>query len=133
MLWTVINEVEIRDRWFSDYNFLLLSPLPLLSLVAAFFLWKELSAHKPHQDHSRESRPFWCASALFLLGFAGLVVGLLPYLIPRQLTFMDAASPDSSLLFLLPGVCIFVPLICAYTIWGYRVFAGKVEDYQEGY
>ncbi len=129
-LWTVINEVEIRDRWFSDYNFLLLSPLPLLSLVAAFFLWKELSAH---QDHSRESRPFWCASALFLLGFAGLVVGLFPYLIPRQLTFMDAASPDSSLLFLLPGVCIFVPLICAYTIWGYRVFAGKVEDYQEGY
>ena len=132
-LWTVINEVEIRERWFSDYNFLLLSPLPLLSLAAAFFVWKDLSAHKAHQDNSRESRPFWCASALFLLGFAGLVVGLFPYLIPRQLTFMDAASPDSSLLFLLPGVCIFVPLICAYTIWGYRVFAGKVEDYQEGY
>jgi cytochrome d ubiquinol oxidase subunit II len=131
-LWTVINEVEIRERWFSDYNFILLSPLPLLTLVAARLAWKDLHAHG-NSGSSNESRPFWAVATLFLLGFAGLVVGLFPYLVPRQLTFIEAASPDSSLLFLLPGVCIFVPLICAYTFWGYRVFAGKVEDYQEGY
>jgi cytochrome d ubiquinol oxidase subunit II len=34
---------------------------------------------------------------------------------------------------MLPGVLIFVPLIVAYTIWGYRIFAGKVEDFTEGY
>ena len=131
-LWTVISQVEIRERWFSGYHFLLLSPLPILTLIAATFAWKDLHRHTLGKN-SHESRPFWCAAILFLLGFAGLVVGLFPYLLPRQLTFMDAASPDSSLLFLLPGVCIFVPLICAYTFWGYRVFAGKVEDYQEGY
>jgi cytochrome d ubiquinol oxidase subunit II len=136
-LWTVISQTEIRERWFTGYNFLLLSPLPVLTLIVAVLAWKDLHSHSQpthsEQTKNHEGRPFWYAAALFLLGFAGLVIGLFPYLIPRQLTFWEAASPDSSLLFLLPGVCIFVPLICAYTIWGYRVFAGKVEDYQEGY
>ncbi|WP_028303634.1 cytochrome d ubiquinol oxidase subunit II [Oceanospirillum maris] len=148
-LWTVVSQVEIRERWFSGYNFLWLSFLPILTCIAAAFAWKYLHAGRDagictsnnvealdvqELDRSRyESRPFWAVALIFLLGFAGLVVGLFPYLLPRQLTFMEAASPDSSLLFLLPGVCIFVPLICAYTFWGYRVFAGKVEDYQEGY
>jgi|TARA_R110000744_G_scaffold32253_3_gene75500 cytochrome d ubiquinol oxidase subunit II len=131
-LWTVASQVEIRQRWFSGLNFLWLSPLPIITLVVAVLAWRDLNRHSVGQSH-HEDRPFWYAATLFLLGFAGLVVGLFPYLIPRQLTFMDAASPDSSLLFLLPGICIFVPLICAYTFWGYRVFAGKVEDYQEGY
>ncbi|WP_417595857.1 cytochrome d ubiquinol oxidase subunit II [Oceanospirillum sp.] len=148
-LWTVVSQVEIRERWFSGYNFLWLSPLPVLTCIAAAFAWKYLHAGRVTEIHASdhtedagvqaldpsryESRPFWAVTLIFLLGFAGLVVGLFPYLLPRQLTFMAAASPDSSLLFLLPGVCIFVPLICAYTFWGYRVFAGKVEDYQEGY
>ena len=131
-LWTVASQVDIRQRWFSGLNFLWLSPLPIITLVVAVLAWKDLHRHSIGENH-HEGRPFWYAATLFLLGFAGLVVGLFPYLIPRQLTFMDAASPDSSLLFLLPGICIFVPLICAYTFWGYRVFAGKVEDYQEGY
>jgi cytochrome d ubiquinol oxidase subunit II len=131
-LWTVASQVEIRQRWFSGLNLLWLSPLPIITLVVAVLAWRDLNRHSVEKSH-HEDRPFWYAATLFLLGFAGLVVGLFPYLIPRQLTFMDAASPDSSLLFLLPGICIFVPLICAYTFWGYRVFAGKVEDYQEGY
>ncbi|QUX93510.1 cytochrome d ubiquinol oxidase subunit II [Marinomonas sp. A3A] len=131
-LWTVASQVDIRQRWFSGLNFLWLSPLPIITLVVAVLAWRDLNSHATGTAH-HEGRPFWYAATLFLLGFAGLVVGLFPYLIPRQLTFMEAASPDSSLLFLLPGICIFVPLICAYTLWGYRVFAGKVEDYQEGY
>lgn len=131
-LWTVASQVDIRQRWFSGFNFLWLSPLPIITLVVAVLAWRDLNCHA-HETVHHEGRPFWYAATLFLLGFAGLVVGLFPYLIPRQLTFMEAASPDSSLLFLLPGICIFVPLICAYTLWGYRVFAGKVEDYQEGY
>ena len=68
-----------------------------------------------------------------LLAFAGLVVGLFPYLLPQQLTFYQAAAPTGSLQFMLPGVLIFVPLILAYTLWGYHIFRGKVEDFEEGY
>lgn len=126
-LWTVLTQPEIRQRWFSDHHFWYLFPLPILSVIAALIAWKDL------HNHRHESRPFWCGITLFLLGLAGLVVSVFPYLIPRQLTLWQAASPTTSLEFLLPGVCIFVPVICIYTLWGYRIFAGKVEDYQEGY
>ncbi len=126
-LWTLIQGPEIRARWFDGYNLLLLCPLPLLSLWAARQLFVDLGGN------THEQRPFMLAVALFVLGFAGLVVGLFPYLIPRQLTFWQAQAPESSLLFLLPGVLIFVPLICAYTLWGYHIFSGKVEDFEEGY
>ncbi len=126
-LWTVIAQEDIRHRWFDGLNPIILSPLPILSIVLGVIAWRSLSSTQ------LESRSFWCVAGLFLLGFSGLVVSLFPYLIPTQLTFMEAAAPDSSLEFLLYGVCIFIPLICGYTLWGYRVFAGKIEDYQEGY
>lgn len=138
-LWTVWIEPEIRARWFGGWHALWLIPLPLLSVLAARLLFRDLGrvnrSHKAetavHERH--EERPFWLASGLFLLAFVGLLVSVFPYLLPRQLTYMEAAAPDSSLIFMLPGIFIFVPLICAYTLWGYKIFAGKVEDYQEGY
>jgi len=45
---------------------------------------------------------------------------------------MDAASPDSSAAFSLAWHLYFVTLICASPFGVYRVFAGKVEDYQGG-
>lgn len=126
-LWTLLANTEVRTRWFDGLNFLFLLPLPLLSALFGWLLYRDLDG-QPH-----ETRPFWLAVGLFLLGFIGLVVGLFPYLIPHQLTLWDARAPDSSLLFLLPGIFIFLPLICAYTLWGYRIFSGKVEDFEEGY
>ncbi|GAA3539533.1 cytochrome d ubiquinol oxidase subunit II [Zobellella aerophila] len=126
-LWTLMDNAEVRARWFDGLNFLLLLPLPLLSALFGWLLYKDLDG-KPH-----ETRPFWLAVGLFIMGFIGLVVGLFPYLIPHRLTLWQASAPDSSLLFLLPGILIFLPLICAYTLWGYRIFAGKVEDFEEGY
>ncbi|MBL1376530.1 cytochrome d ubiquinol oxidase subunit II [Zobellella iuensis] len=126
-LWTLLANTEVRTRWLDGLNFLWLSPLPLLSALFGWLLYRDLDG-QPH-----ETRPFWLAVGLFLLGFIGLVVGLFPYLIPHQMTLWDARAPDSSLLFLLPGIFIFLPLICAYTLWGYRIFSGKVEDFEEGY
>ena len=63
----------------------------------------------------------------------GLLVSLFPAIMPGKLSYIEAAAPQASLQFMLPGVLIFVPLILAYTCWGYRIFAGKVEDFTEGY
>ncbi|WP_337879524.1 cytochrome d ubiquinol oxidase subunit II [Rheinheimera sp.] len=138
-LWTVLIEADIRQRWFGGWHGLWFVPLPLLSVLAARLLFRDLgrvqrqlvAAQVVHSRH--EDRPFWLAASLFLFAFAGLVVSIFPYLLPRQLDYLQAAAPDSSLQFMLPGIFIFVPLICAYTFWGYRIFAGKVEDFQEGY
>jgi cytochrome bd ubiquinol oxidase subunit II len=58
----------------------------------------------------------------------GLVVagGLLyPTLVPPDITVNAAASPHSSLLFLVIGVGVAIPIILAYQAYGYWVFRGK--------
>ena len=56
-----------------------------------------------------------------------LAGGLLyPTLVPPRVTVHAAASPHSSLLFLMIGLGVFVPIILAYQTYGYIVFRGKV-------
>ncbi|WP_031568224.1 cytochrome d ubiquinol oxidase subunit II [Rheinheimera texasensis] len=136
---TAMGSDEIWQRWFGGWHFLWLWPLPLLSVLAARLLYRDLGRVQrqlkagaiPHSRH--EDRPFWLAVSLFALGFAGLLVSLFPAIVPGKLSYVEAAAPQASLQFMLPGVLIFVPLILAYTCWGYRIFAGKVEDFSEGY
>lgn len=64
----------------------------------------------------------------------GLLVagGLLyPTLVPPDVTVHRAASPHSSLLFLMVGVGIFIPIILTYQTYGYWVFRGKVDAREE--
>ena len=65
-------------------------------------------------------------TGLFLLGYLGLAVSLFPYIIPHAVTIWDAAAPPSSMIFILVGVVILVPLILGYTAWTYWIFRGKV-------
>ncbi|WP_240224499.1 cytochrome d ubiquinol oxidase subunit II [Rheinheimera hassiensis] len=138
-LFTLYQQPEIRERWFGGAHSLILMLLPLMAILAARLLYRDLGrvqrqfAAEAEISIRHESRPFWLAASLFLLAFAGLVAGLFPYLLPHQISFYAAAAPDSSLSFMLPGILIFLPLILAYTLWGYHIFRGKVEDYEEGY
>lgn len=138
-LWTLYSQADIRARWFASGYTMLLMLLPLSAILCARLLFRDLGrvqrqfAAELPINNRHESRPFWLAASLFFLAFTGLVVGLFPYLLPGQLSFYQAAAPDSSLQFMLPGVLIFVPLILAYTLWGYHIFRGKVEDFEEGY
>jgi cytochrome d ubiquinol oxidase subunit II len=138
-LWTALSSEQIWSRWFGGWHALALIPLPLLALMAARLLYRDLGRVRKSHHQARdvvekhEDRPFWLAVSLFVLAFMGLLVSLFPALLPGQLSYQQAVAPDASLWFMLPGVLIFVPLILAYTIWGYRIFAGKVEDYEQGY
>ena len=138
-LWTALASEQIWARWFGGWHALALIPLPLLALMAARLLYRDLGRVRKSHHQARdvvekhEDRPFWLAVSLFVLAFMGLLVSLFPALLPGQLSYQQAVAPEASLWFMLPGVLIFVPLILAYTIWGYRIFAGKVEDYEQGY
>jgi cytochrome bd ubiquinol oxidase subunit II len=63
-----------------------------------------------------------------LLVAAGL---LYPTLVPPDITVNAAASPHSSLLFLIVGVGVVVPIALAYQAFGYWVFRGKFSREQE--
>ncbi|MGV8943135.1 cytochrome d ubiquinol oxidase subunit II [Thermomonas sp.] len=117
---------KIMARWFEDGNFWWLSPVPLLVLVNAFALWGAV------MQTERDAKPFILTLCFFVLGFAGLVLGIWPYIVPPTLTIWQAASPPSSQGFVLVGLVVLLPVILGYTFWSYRVFAGKV-DADSGY
>ena len=64
--------------------------------------------------------------SLFLLGFAGLLLGMWPYIVPPALTIWDAAAPPATQGFALAGLVVLLPAILGYTWWSYSVFKGKV-------
>ena len=69
--------------------------------------------------------PFLMTLAVFTLSLAGLGISLFPYVVPPKITIWDAAAPDASLKFMLPGALVMVPIILAYTGYSYWVFRGK--------
>ncbi len=118
--WLPFLDSHVMARWFEGGRFLWLSPVPLLVLVATFALWRAIPRH------DRDARPFMLSLSLFLLGFAGLLLGMWPYIVPPALTIWDAAAPPATQGFALAGLVVLLPAILGYTWWSYSVFKGKV-------
>jgi cytochrome d ubiquinol oxidase subunit II len=96
-----------------------------MTAFAAALCWYGLIA-------GRDTLPFLSAVAMFLLGFLGLVISNVPYLVPPSITVWDAAAVPESQIFMLVGVLIMLPLILGYTVFVYWTFRGKVRE-GEGY
>ncbi|KTD47038.1 cytochrome d ubiquinol oxidase subunit II [Legionella rubrilucens] len=120
-IWTPLHNTEIFNRWYSFPNVILLSPLPLITLVAIVLAWKNLAA-------GHERNPFLYSIVIFFCAYAGIALSVYPYLIPHQVTLWEAAAPDSTLSFILVGVCIMLPVLLAYTLYAYYLFRGKSQD-----
>ncbi|MEQ1511924.1 MAG: cytochrome d ubiquinol oxidase subunit II [Lysobacteraceae bacterium] len=118
--WLPFLDSRVMARWFDGDRFLWLSPVPLLVLFATFALWRAIPRH------DRDARPFMLSLSLFLLGFAGLLLGMWPYIVPPALTIWDAAAPPATQGFALAGLVVLLPAILGYTWWSYSVFKGKV-------
>jgi cytochrome bd ubiquinol oxidase subunit II len=124
-LWTPLLQLEYMERWFSMPELLFVSPLPVLVVTCAVLLLRSLR-------DGRELAPFLYAEGLFLLSYVGLGISFYPYIVPPTVTIWDAAAPDSSLLFLLVGAAVLLPIILGYTAYAYWIFRGKVNP-DEGY
>jgi cytochrome bd ubiquinol oxidase subunit II len=124
-LWTPLAFERIADRWFAWPNILYLSPVPIATAILAWACWRGLNT-------GREVMPFLCAVGLFLLGFVGLAISNVPYLVPPSITIWEAAAVPQSQIFTLIGVLIMLPVILGYTVFVYWTFRGKVRD-GEGY
>lgn len=122
--WLPFLNSKVMARWFEGGIFWWLSPVPVLALCTAVALWHAATAP------GRDARPFLLALTLFALAYAGLLLGLWPYLVPPVLTLWQAAAPPSSQGFLLVGVAVLLPLILGYTAWSYSVFRGKLRSGQ---
>ena len=119
--WLPFLDSSLMERWFSWPNVLYLSPVPVLTALNAAALWVAVA-------RQREVAPFVWSLCFFGLGFAGLVAGMWPNIVPPSMTLWDAASPVQSQGFVLVGVIIMIPAVLAYTAYSYHVFRGKVTS-----
>lgn len=124
-LWTPLSVERIADRWFSLPNILYLWPIPLAAAGVAFLVWRWMRAGPDYA-------PFLGTIVLFLLGYAGLVISTVPYLVPPHLTFWDTAAAPESQMFMLAGTVVLLPLVLGYTAFVYWTFRGKVGP-DDGY
>ncbi len=124
-LWTPFLSPEIAERWFTFPQLLFVLPVPtLVFILAAVLGWGIIKRH--------DNIPFLATIGIFLLCFIGLGIGITPYIVPRAITIAEAAAPDKSLIFMLVGALILLPMILAYTAYSYWVFRGKVDP-EAGY
>jgi cytochrome d ubiquinol oxidase subunit II len=121
---------RIFDKWFSLPFMVLLAPIPLATLVLLLVAARALRRLPLRLEQGNEYGawvPFACVVGVVLLGFYGLAYSLFPFLVMDRLTIWQAASAPESLQFILVGVAIVLPAILGYTLYVYRVFAGKAE------
>jgi cytochrome d ubiquinol oxidase subunit II len=55
-----------------------------------------------------------------------------PYVVPERLTVFQAASAPESLMIILVGAIVVLPMIVGYTVLSYAVFRGKAREMDYG-
>ncbi len=120
-LWTPLAEPRIAERWFSVPNIYFLWPVPLITALTAFAIWRGI-------EKGQEVRPFLATILLFLLGYLGLVISNFPYLVPPSLSVWDTAAAPASQIFMLLGTLVLLPMILGYIAFVYWLFRGKVKE-----
>jgi cytochrome d ubiquinol oxidase subunit II len=115
-----ITNPAIRNLWWSIPNIFYLLPIPLASLILIIFIWRGLLK-------GQEFRPFLFSIGLFLSAYLGLGISLWPYAVPFAVTFREAAAAASSQSLLLVGTLVMLPIVLAYTGYGYYLFRGKAS------
>ena len=120
-LWSPFIDPQIQQVWFNPNYIYKLAFLPLVTgLLILYFVYA--------LQKRREYILFWLTLGIFICSYIGFGVSTFPYIVPHVLTIFDMAAPESSLLFLLFGACILLPVLLAYTSYSYYVFRGKVTE-----
>jgi cytochrome d ubiquinol oxidase subunit II len=71
--------------------------------------------------------PFAATLGIFVLCFQGLAYSFWPYIVPDRLTIFEAAAARESLLIILFGAALVLPIIGGYTFLVWRMFGGKAQ------
>jgi cytochrome bd ubiquinol oxidase subunit II len=119
---------RIFDKWFSFPNFILLLPIPAVTVALFVVIARSLSRLPVRLAQGNQygaAVPFACTVGVFLLAFYGLAYSLFPWLVVDQLTIWAAASSPEALMVIFYGTVVVLPVIIGYTVFAYRVFWGK--------
>ncbi|MES2553859.1 MAG: cytochrome d ubiquinol oxidase subunit II [Pseudomonadota bacterium] len=118
---------RIADKWFALPEFLWLSPIPLAALLCYGWIGMALFGRVRY----RPVLIFFALAAICLLAALGLAYSIYPDIIVGRMQIHEAAAATKSLLFVLWGVVLTLPLILGYTVFVYRIFNANVV--RQGY
>jgi cytochrome d ubiquinol oxidase subunit II len=119
-VWTPLRHAYVADRWFALPNVVYFAMLPLGAFAAFVMLLRAL-------NRRREAAPLVWSLLIFLFSFVGLAASLYPYIVPTTITLGAAAASAKTLVFMLLGIGMLIPLMMGYNAYQYMVFRGKVD------
>lgn len=124
---TPLVSERIFAKWFSFPNIVLLAPIPLIT-VSLIVALEVMLRQMPKPDDRWNWVPFALTIGIFILCFHGLAYSFYPYIVPDQMTIVESASAPESLLIILVGTVIVLPVLFGYTLLAYKIFHGKAKD-----
>tara|TARA_Y100001960_G_scaffold44466_1_gene44366 strand:+ start:926 stop:1930 length:1005 start_codon:yes stop_codon:yes gene_type:complete len=124
---TPLASARIFDKWFTlpAGAFLMILPIAVAGLIALMVY--VLNSGKLEQQKMLWA-PIGIASGMFTLCTVALAYSFFPYIVPNQLTIVDAAAANESLFIIFCGAVVVLPIMFGYTFLIYRIFKGKSTD-----
>ncbi len=122
---------EIFEKWFGLQNLIVLWPIPVMTGVFFFIAYRALRRLPLRLDNDNNYGdwvPFATTIGIFGMAFHGLAYSLFPYIVLNRMTIWEAAAAPESLMFILVGTLLVLPVNVGYTIYAYRVFRGKTRE-----
>lgn len=121
---TPLVDPAIAEIWFDPQKMPYLSILPMTTILFFFLHWYGLKKHI-------ERLPFWSCIGVFATCYIGFIISVYPYIVPRRITYLEAAANDKTLGFMLIGAVIMLPILLFYTYYAYHLFKGKITQHLE--
>jgi cytochrome d ubiquinol oxidase subunit II len=118
---TPLSYDYMAQRWFTLPDVVYLAILPVVGLGAYMKLMRALA-------RGYEYSPFLWSLVIFIASFVGLAASLYPYLVPPVMTLATTASSSTTLVFMLVGIGMLIPVMLVYNGYQYLVFRGKISQ-----
>jgi cytochrome bd ubiquinol oxidase subunit II len=106
-IWTPIRYPFVADKWFGHGIISAFVIPPIFALFCAAMLARGL---RKRQEYA----PFVWSIGIFLASLIGLASSLYPYLVPRSVTAVEAAADSLTLVFMMLGIGLLIPVMITY-------------------
>jgi cytochrome bd ubiquinol oxidase subunit II len=124
-IWTPLRFPFIAQKWFGRGVATSFVLPPAFAVFCSVMLARALLMRK-------EVTPFFWTVGIFLCSLIGLAASFYPYIVPGAVTAGEAAADSFTLVFMMVGIGLLIPIMIFYNGYQYLVFRGKVRDIHYG-
>jgi cytochrome d ubiquinol oxidase subunit II len=120
-IWTPLRFPFVARKWFGQGLEGYFALPPAIAIFCSIMLARALIMRK-------EFAPIFWTSGIFLCSLIGLAASFYPYIVPGAVTAQAAAADSLTLVFMMVGIGMLIPVMIFYNGYQYLIFRGKVHD-----